>query len=368
MSAQETPLTDIIRQQIRATGPMNMAEYMSLCLGHPEHGYYMHKDPFGVAGDFTTAPEISQLFGELIGVWVADTWMQMGRPDRFVILECGPGRGALMSDALRATKSVEGFHEAMQVVMLETSPYLKSVQEKTLMGHGALWISALDQLNQEVPVIIIGNELLDALSVRQLQYTDTGWLERCVGLGINDTLSINLKNVEKSLLSYIPPMLIAPKEDDVIEVSVARQAFVQEICKIILNQQGSALFLDYGFIHNVPGETLQAVKNHSYCDILDSPGQVDLTAHVNFAEIARIVMGCDLTVHDAVSQSDFLKRLGAELRAEKLTQNATAQQAQGIKSALQRLIGTDTKAGEMGTLFKAIAFSSDPHINLAGFM
>ncbi len=364
---QETPLSAIIRQKIKDEGPMDMGTYMSLCLGHPEHGYYMHQDPFGAGGDFTTAPEISQIFGELIGAWIADTWMQMGQPNPFNLVEVGGGRGTLMADALRATKSVAGFHEAMQVVMVEISPHLKSKQQEALSAYDAKWVTSIHDVADDSPLIVVGNEFLDALSTRQLEFIDTEWREICVGLSDNDTYRICHETAEKSLLVNIPPMLIAPQQGDIVEVSVDRKVFIDELCKKLIKQSGSALFIDYGFTQNVFGNTLQAVKNHEYCDIFDTPGKVDLTSHVNFSEISDWVMQNKLMVHDAIGQGEFMKRLGAEVRGQKLVQNASAQQAQEIQSALQRLTGTNTKAGEMGALFKVIAFSSDASINLAGF-
>ena len=367
MKGQETPLSAIIRQQIQQNGPMNLADYMTLCLAHPKYGYYMNQDPFGVEGDFITAPEIYQIFGELMGVWLADTWQQMGQPDPFILLECGAGRGTLMQDALRATKKVAGFHAAAQLVLLETSPFLIKEQAKRLGAYDPQWISVLSELPQEYPVLVIGNEFLDALSVRQLKRSDTGWEEVCIGLNENDTICFCECKAPDWVIEHIPPLLITSKQGDIVEVSMQQYNFIDDLLTILLNQGGSSLFVDYGFSHSVSGDTLQAVAKHQFCSILDNPGEVDITAHVNFSELSRWAMEKGLVVHDAISQSTFLRGLGAELRAEKLTAHASVQQAQEIKKALQRLIGEDTKGGEMGSLFKVIAFSSDPTLNLAGF-
>lgn len=367
-------LEEIIKDQIRANGPegsMTMAEYMALCLGHPEHGYYMSRDPFGTAGDFTTAPEISQMFGELIGAWLADAWQKMGSPSKFILLECGPGRGTLMADALRATKAVEGFHDAMQLHLLEMSPVLKAMQEEQLSSYGATWHMTPESIRFDSPVLVIGNEFLDALPVRQLVLRETGWYEKVAKLDINDTLCIGEKMADKGVEKLIPPLLIPPQIGDHLEVSLQQQCTLKEIINIVLKQSGSCLFVDYGFTHSVSGDTLQAVRKHSYCGVLDSPGEADITAHVNFAEIGRLAMEEKMTVHGPVSQGNFLNRLGIGVRAQKLTQNATEAQSHEIESAVKRLTGKNTKAkdreGEMGDLFKVIAFSSDPQIELAGF-
>jgi len=360
-------LEDIIKQQIRLNGPMNMAEYMGLCLGHPEHGYYMRRNPLGQEGDFTTAPEISQMFGELIGAWLADSWMQLGSPDKFILLECGPGRGTLMADALRATKAVKGFHEAMQLHMLEMSPTLKASQQAALEGYDATWHMTLESVPTDSPLLVLGNEFLDALPVRQIVLRDTGWAEKVINIDINDTLRLYEIEADEGVKQLIPPMLIPPQLGDHLEVSLQQKCTIGEIINIVLKQGGISLFIDYGFTHSVSGDTLQAVKNHSYCGVLDSPGEVDITAHVNFAEISRFSMENNVTVHGPVSQGDFLNRLGMKVRAQNLTQGATAEQAKDIALAVTRLTGKDTKAGEMGELFKVIAMSSDPSLKLAGF-
>lgn len=362
-----TPLEKIIIERIKENGPMDMAEYMRLCLGHPEHGYYMTRDPFGVAGDFITAPEISQIFGELIGAWIADCWREMGRPDPFILLECGAGRGTLMADALRVTKQVDGFHQAMQLHLLETSPVLRQKQAEALAQYDPIWHDELRGADFKHPGIIIGNEFLDALPVRQLKHNGTEWLEIKVDLDINDTLRLYDCKADEGVLELIPRLLIAPRLGDYLEVSHEQQCFIKTLAGIMLNQGGSALFIDYGSVHLIPSDTLQAVKNHSKVDVLERPGEVDITSHVQFSEIARIAMESNLTVHGPVSQCDFLKRLGIEVRAEMLRAKATQLQAHDIHKAVQRLIGTDVKNNEMGLLFKVIALSGEPQIELDGF-
>lgn len=366
MTALETIIKDIIKSR-GTDGHMDLAEYMGLCLGHPEHGYYMTRDPFGTQGDFTTAPEISQMFGELIGAWMADTWAQLGMPTRLAIIECGAGRGTLMADALRATKAVAGFHDAINLRFIEMSPVLSALQQKALEGYDASWHTDIESVQVDSPVLIIGNEFLDALPVRQMVLRDTGWFEKVVKININDTLCLGEIRAEESTKSLLPQLLFPPKTGAQVEVSLELQCVLIKFMNSIKKQRGSALFIDYGFMHSVGGDTLQAVKNHGFCDVLDSPGEVDITAHVNFAEISRMAMENNMTVHGPVSQGDFLNRLGMGVRVEKLTQNATPAQRVDIAAAVKRLTGKNTKDGEMGELFKAIAITSDPAIDLAGF-
>jgi NADH dehydrogenase [ubiquinone] 1 alpha subcomplex assembly factor 7 len=365
-----TALEEIIIDTIKARGKdgfMRLDEYMSLCLSHPEYGYYMTHDPLGEAGDFTTAPEISQMFGEMIGAWLADTWIKMGAPAKINITECGAGRGTLMADALRATKGVEGFHNAVHLHIIEISPVLKKQQQEGLKAYDATWHSDTESLPTDSPHLIIGNEFLDALPVRQFVFTDTGWAEKIIKIDINDTMCLYEIALDEKAEKLIPTLLIPPKIGDHLEVSLEQNEFINQVSKIILNQGGNTLFLDYGFIHNVAGDTLQAVKNHQYCGVLESSGEADLTAHVNFSKITEEIMANGLTVHGPVSQADFLKRLGIEARAEILSQHATDKQRVDLGLALKRLTGEKTQDGEMGALFKVIAFSSDPQSNLAGF-
>lgn len=362
-----TPLEEIIKQQIRDKGPMNLGTYMGLCLGHPTHGYYMTRDPFGTKGDFTTAPEMSQIFGELIGAWIADSWVKMGMPEKCILLECGPGRGTLMADAMRATKNVDGFHNSVQMHLLEMSPVLKKIQAETLAQYGATWHNDLSTLPTDIPVIVIGNEFLDALPSRQLTWHETGWIEKVINLDVNDTLRLHDIEADEEVVEALTPFLIPPNIGDQVEVSLEQQCFLTELMDVVLKQSGIVLFIDYGFVHNVAGDTIQAVKNHRYCGLLETPGEADITAHVNFAEISQIAMKKNMTVHGPVSQGDYLKRLGISIREGLLKKNATELQRRDLEAAVKRLVGEDAKNNEMGALFKVIAFSPRSDIILAGF-
>ncbi len=366
-----TPLEKIIKQKIRDDGPMSLAEYMRLCLGHPDYGYYMTRDPFGAKGDFTTAPEISQMFGEMIGAWIADTWTKLGAPAKFILLECGPGRGTLMSDALRATKNVTSFHEAVQLHLMEMSPVLQKLQAEQLAQYDPTWHSDLSTLPDDCPIIVIGNEFLDALPACQLTYREAGWMERRIDLDRNDTFRFCEIEAKESLKSAIPQFLIPPKLGGHVEVSLEQKNFLNDLVKIVLKQGGVSLFVDYGFTHNVAGDTMQAIKNQAYCNIFDTPGEADITTHVNFSEISQTALEQNMTVHEPVSQGGWLQRLGISIRFEQLMKNGTEMQRRDIDAAMKRLIGKGEKSSDrkqsMGELFKVIAFSSNPDIELAGF-
>lgn len=370
-------LLDLIRQRIVQHGPMGLDEYMALCLGHPAHGYYMTRDPFGAAGDFTTAPEISQMFGEMIGAWLADVWIKMGSPSHFTLLEAGPGRGTLMADIMRSTKRVSGFHAAANIHLMEISPALKAAQAQALADYEVVWIDGLEQVDPTHPVLIVGNEFLDALPVAQLEYRDGRWWERVVGLGEGDSLRLGLGDVDPAKLALLPPEILNAHKNGIFETSREVNRFLKNVNNILLKQQGAALFVDYGHAASDLGETLQAMRSHKYADIFDTPGSADLTAHVDFGNIAKLAREGGVTVHGPVTQGAFLKSLGIEYRAQKLIeglsgaeqQNASSvcgvnePQIETIKSALNRFIDTQ----HMGSLFKVVALSHDPKIIPAGF-
>lgn len=362
-----TPLEEIIKEQIRCDGPMRLDDYMRLCLGHPEHGYYMTRDPFGQAGDFTTAPEISQLFGEMIGVWVADTWMKMGQPDPFILLECGPGRGTLMADLMRATKRVAGLHEAVQIMLLETSPVLKQKQAQALDPYAPVWIETLAPERFTAPVIVIGNEFLDALPIRQYRFDGAQCTEKYIVLNNNDTLQF--KWIESKPNQIVKNLLTqkSVKSMGHIEVSDDQYSVLMTLSKIIQKQCGNTLFIDYGSVHYPVDETLQALKNHQRRSVLELPGECDITSHVGFGLVKDWLEEGGMAVHGPVSQGIFLKRLGIDVRAQQLQQNASEAQALDLSLALQRLTGQGDARKEMGSLFKVIAFGDNPDIKLAGF-
>ena len=346
-----TPLGREIAALIREEGPISVERYMALCLGHPRHGYYMTRDPFGSKGDFTTAPEISQMFGELIGLWVAETWHAMGRPQPFALVEVGPGRGTLMADALRALRVSPECRAAVTIHLVETSPVLTAIQRDTLARCGVplCWHDTLADLPQE-PSILIGNEFLDALPVRQFVRGAGGWHERLVGLDAEGRLSFGLAGEAEHGFGLAGP------EGAIVEVGEAALAVTREIAGRIASRGGAALFIDYGHSRSALGETLQAVRRHAFVDPLAEPGEADLTVHVDFAAIGRAAGGSGALVHGPTSQGAFLDGLGIRARAAILARNATPGLAASIVTALDRLVGTGPS--QMGDLFKAIGFSS----------
>lgn len=328
--------------RIKQIAPISVEEFMTLTVEH----YYATRDPFGADGDFTTAPEISQIFGELIGAWAANEWSTLGRPNPFIMLECGPGRGTLMADALRATKNVAGFHTAMRVALMETSPVLKARQKEALAAYHPVWIENLsDSILQSsnTPIILLANEFLDALPIRQFQKSPEGWKERTIE--INDKGNLAFR--------FVPHK----EKETIIEDSPARENFVKDVCTLLKKNNGAALFIDYGHTEGGTGDTLQAVKNHRFVPVLENVGEADLTSHVDFAALRRVVEAENVHCRAIVTQEAFLHELGIEHRTATLMKNATAQQQQDIQTALHRLTSTE----EMGKLFKVMVIDYVPH-------
>ena len=350
-----TPLEREIRRIIATQGPISVDQYMLLCLAHPQHGYYVTRDPLGTKGDFTTAPEISQMFGELIGAWAAAVWQQMGTPPALHLVELGPGRGTLMADALRAAGAVPAFRAALSVHLVETSPVLRSAQEQTLAAAGVpvSWHGGVEDI-PEGPVIAIANEFVDALPVSQLVKDRDGWHVRMV-------------TVENERLAFavspdpIPGLARAEAPGALIEVRQDRPIAV--LARRIAGHGGAALVIDYGHARSGFGDTLQAVRAHKFADPLVDCGEADLTAQVDFAALAQTARRGGTRVRGPVTQGAFLQRLGIEARAARLKQNATPQQAQDIDAALARL----TAAEQMGELFKVLAFGHPDLGPLPGF-
>ena len=333
---------------IAQDGPISVARYMALALGHPTRGYYMTRDPFGSDGDFTTAPEISQMFGELLGVWAAEVWHGMGRPDPVRLIELGPGRGTLLTDAWRAAAALPPFQAALDVHLVETSPVLRSVQERTLAARGihATWHQTIDTV-PDGPAIAFANEFFDALPIRQFVSTARGWCERLVGINpVGNNLVFGVAAEPEHRASKLAP------EGATIEVNEAALLTMGELAARVARDGGALLAIDYGPLASDFGDTLQAVKQHRRVDPLADPGEADLTAHVDFATLARAATREGLVLHGPVTQGDFLRGLGIEQRAEALKRRATPAQATEIKASLTRLTSPDPGMGE---LFKVMA-------------
>jgi NADH dehydrogenase [ubiquinone] 1 alpha subcomplex assembly factor 7 len=348
----------ILRRRIERQGPITVADYMAAALGHPKYGYYMAKDPFGVRGDFITAPEISQMFGELIGLWCVICWRRMEQPNEVHLVELGPGRGTLMGDALRAARAVPEFLEAIRLHLVETSPALRSRQGERLGDYAPSWHARLDSV-PDGPLILIANEFFDALPVRQFERTGKGWVERLVHLDpvsgeFRFTLATGAADIEASQPG---PLVDTPRQAVPVgaigEVSPEGQALATEIGGRLARSGGVALIVDYGHAESAPGETLQAVKGHKYHDVLADPGAADLTAHVDFAALAAAGARAGAATFGPVSQGEFLRRLGIDARTEALLESASVEQARDVRSGLRRLVGSS----EMGVLFKALCLA-----------
>ncbi|MCU0903638.1 MAG: SAM-dependent methyltransferase [Tabrizicola sp.] len=340
-----TPLARLLVERIREAGPISVADYMAECLLHPVHGYYTTRDPFGAKGDFTTAPEVSQMFGELIGLALAQAWLDRGSPVPFTLAELGPGRGTLMADILRATKVVPGFHAGAQVVLVEASPVLRRKQQETIsLGHdlGLRWIEAAGDLPDQ-PLFLIANEFFDALPIHQFQFTDGNWHERLIGLN-DGKLAFGL--AERPSEPGIPASR-QREEGLVIEEGRIARFIMRQIAHRLYHHGGLALVIDYGGWTS-RGDTLQALRRHAFDDPLAHPGEADLTAHVDFEPLA------ELQPHFFTTQGAFLTRLGIDVRAERLARNLTGAALESHLAAHRRL----THAEEMGSLFKVLAVTS----------
>jgi NADH dehydrogenase [ubiquinone] 1 alpha subcomplex assembly factor 7 len=346
--ADVNPLLRVIQSLIKVHGPMDVGTYMNLCLGHPDYGYYMTHDPFGVQGDFTTAPEISQLFGEMIGFWVMDIWVKLGRPEKIHVLEMGPGRGTMMADMLRVLKNNPDLDKALHVHLLDSSPLMQRLQEEKIIHLNRAWHSDLVTLPDDAPIIVVANEFFDALSVRQFIKTAHGYDEMVVGLNDQDQLLMGRKFT--TLTAAHDDRL----EGDMIEQSPARRAMMAVLCERIKSQQGAALIIDYGYTTPDGQPTLQAVRHHQPVSILDDPGRADITALVDFSDLMKTARDSGLEVYGPVGQGMFLQKLGIDHRLATVKQTALAHQIEQLESGWHRLIAPD----QMGNLFKVMAVAS----------
>lgn len=341
-----TPLARLLAERIRETGPITVADYMAECLLHPVHGYYTTRDPFGAAGDFTTAPEISQMFGELVGLALAQAWLDRGAPAPFTLAELGPGRGTLMADILRATRSVPGFHAAARVLLVEASPVLRRKQQETISrGHdlGLRWIEAAGDLPEQ-PLFLVANEFFDALPIHQYQFVKGGWHERLIGVR-DGALAFGLAEGPT-----LPGTMAMHQREDgtIIEENRIGRFVMLQVGHRLHHHGGVALVIDYGGWRS-RGDTLQALCSHAFDDPLAHPGEADLTAHVDFEPLAGH------QPHFYTTQGAFLTRLGIDARAERLARNLTGEALDSHWAAHRRL----THPEEMGSLFKVLAVTSD---------
>ncbi len=337
-----TTLLDRIRDLIGFDGPMPVSAYMMTCLHDPSHGYYATRP--GVGRDFATSPETSQVFGELMGLWAAHEWTAMGAPSPFWLVELGPGHGTMMADALRAASAVPGFSDAVRIALVEASPVLMQEQKKRLAKHEVAHFPDLERV-PDGPAIILANEFLDCMPVRQYVRDGNGWRERLIGLNDKGQLALGLGAEAQ------PPANVLPV-GDVLEVAPALSAFVETVARRFRRSTGRALFLDYGPDDRSPGDTLRAYSRGQQIDPLATPGAADLTADVDFPRLRRIAEAEGLDVFGPAQQGSFLIRLGAQVRARALCE-ANPARANDISQGVLKLVSTD----EMGARFKAICLA-----------
>ena len=339
-------LTDHLTARIRDSGPMSVADYMADCLLHPSFGYYTTRDPLGAKGDFTTAPEISQMFGELIGLALAQSWLDQGAPGRFVLAELGPGRGTLMADLLRAGRAVPGFCAAAEIYLVEASPTLRAVQAEALKGHDPRWLDRVEELPEELPLFAVANEFFDALPVRQFVRQGDLWCERLVGLR-DGRLAFGLGTAAPQ--PALAHRLEDTSEGDLVEICEAAPRIAAALATRIAAHGGVALIVDYGDWRSL-GDTLQALRAHQRADVLDDPGSADLTAHVDFEPLAAAATAAGCGHSRLTPQGVFLERLGITGRAQALARGLTGDALDDLVAAHRRLTHPD----EMGNLFKVL--------------
>ena len=344
------PLSVIYPRLIANTGPISLLHYM----GEANARYYASRDPLGVTGDFTTAPEISQMFGELIGLWLADMWIRAGREEPVHYVELGPGRGTLAKDALGAAKRY-GLNP--QIHFVESSPTLKAVQLESVPD--AQWHDDLSTVPMYGPILLVANEFLDALPVRQLVLTPEGWRERMVGIDEGRLVPIAGR---QPMDAAVPAVAKQAVQGTIIETCPGAAAVMYEIAGRLAGQGGAALIIDYGHDQFQTGSTLQAVRSHRKVDPFSTPGEADLTAHVDFATLAPIVQSRGARWLGTVPQGRWLRELGIEARAQALA-SVAPQHAAAIHSAKDRLIGE----GQMGVLFKVMGLAGPKWPDGVGF-
>lgn len=342
----EMSLKQKLLGRIAATGPMTLADYMRSCLLDPDHGYYTTRDPLGATGDFITAPEISQMFGEMIGLALAQSWLDQGAPAPFTLAEAGPGRGTLMADILRATRGVDGFHAAMRIVLIEASPTLRSLQADRLPDVTPAWTTDFNDLPKR-PLWFVANEFFDALPIRQFQRTDVGWAETVVAAGDGD---LKLARAAPLPVPTLDHRLDDTRNADIVETCAAAAPIAETVGSRIATYGGAALIIDYGGWRSL-GDTFQALEAHEPVDPLANPGQADLTAHVDFEAIAKAA--APAIASPLIPQGVFLERLGITARAQSLAKRLSGEALNTHIAAHRRL----THPEEMGTLFKILALT-----------
>ena len=353
-------LADRLINRIVRGGPITVADYMAAALDDPDYGYYRQADPLGTAGDFTTAPEISQLFGELIGAWLIDCWNQAGKPSPINLVELGPGRGTLMADIMRVARHAPDWLSAVRLHLVEISPRLRQAQAGLLAAHSPQWHDTLSTV-PDGPIMLVANEFLDAMPIRQLVFWDGTWRERLVGWSEAAGFAFMLSTGPSSL-SLLVPAGLHPEQGSLYELSPTAIAIGADIADRVAQHGGAALIIDYGRAESAVGESLQAVRAHRMVKVLDNPGDADLSTHVDFGALSRIAGEAGMQALGPASQGSFLNALGIGPRAERLKRGLTWDAADAVDQAVERLIAPE----KMGDLFKALAITP-PGIIPAGF-
>jgi len=353
-------LRDRLAREIALTGPMTVADYVTRCLHDPRDGYYATRPALGEGGDFITAPLISQMFGELIGLWAVETWRRLGAPERVRLVEVGPGDGTLMDDALRAARVVPGFLEACDLVLIEPSGPLRDVQARrlALADVSPRWVKSLAQIDPDAPVILIANEVLDCLPARQFVRTDGGWAERRVGVTDDGALIFGLVGITGGFEQ--PGFAVEPGQ--VVEAPEQQAAFGRDLAALLAEASGAALLIDYGRDRPGPGDTLQALRRHQKVDPMGTPGEADVTQWADFPAVLEAAVRAGADVTGCIGQGEFLRRLGIEARAERL---AAARPEAG--PVIGRQLARLTAGDQMGSLFKAAAIFSPRSLAVPGF-
>jgi NADH dehydrogenase [ubiquinone] 1 alpha subcomplex assembly factor 7 len=361
---EDSPLLSDIKKLIKSSGPIPVWRYMELCLMHPQHGYYLSKDPLGREGDFITAPEVSQMFGELLGLWAASVWRAIDSPPLLRLIEIGPGRGTLMADALRALRVLPPLYQALSIHLVEVNPVLRDKQKSALSGsRNITWHDTIDDV-PDGPSVIFANEYFDVLPIHQAVKAENGWHERTVELDSSGKLIFGMTNEPIPRFEVLLPSWVRAAPIGAV-FEWRPDAEIMKIASRVRDQEGAALIIDYGHLRSDAGDTFQAIARHSFADPLKNPGEADVTAHVDFQALVRAAEDLGAGVHGPVPQGDFLKRLGIETRAINLMAKATREASEDVASALKRLVGGGSSG--MGQMFKVLGISEPNITTLAGF-
>jgi NADH dehydrogenase [ubiquinone] 1 alpha subcomplex assembly factor 7 len=349
-----------LAREIALTGPITIADYVNRCLHDPEAGYYSTRPAIGATGDFITAPMVSQMFGELIGLWAIELWRRLGAPERVRLVEVGPGDGTLMADALRAARLDPEFLRAIDLVLIEPSAPLRSAQGRMLSDSDVepRWVASIDRVETDAPVSLSANEVLDCLPARQFVRTEDGWVERRVGLDEAGELAFGLVRITGGFRR--PDFPIEPGQT--VEISEQQAAFGREVGALVRSAGGAALLIDYGRSRPEAGDTLQALRRHQRVDPLAAPGEADLTQWADFPTVLEAAVHAGADVTGCQGQGEFLRLLGIEHRAERL-KAGRPEAAPVIDRQLSRLVDED----QMGALFKVAAVFSPRSLQTPGF-